>query len=159
MFSQYHVSSPGKHCSPQSHLSSSFSNGSLLHDSPIALRHTSQQPHLSLTTPVLQENIWGHTSRGSGQFPALSHQQGLQSEGTGIGFCAVMHDRNAARNDVKENNFSMVARIWDKIIFSVILLPKFPSDSSCFDCSCNNKKICQTTKKTTTYTDNNKCTR
>lgn len=113
MFSQYHESSPGTQVNPLSHNSSSFSNGSLLHGSPIDLRHTSQQPHLSFTTPVLQLFTGGHASFGSGQFPALSHQQALHS-GIGIGVCAVMHDRYAKSKELDDKNFFISVASWKK---------------------------------------------
>ena len=108
MFSQYHTSSLCLHASPLSHNPSSVSSGSLLHGSPMALRHTSQQPHLSLTTAVLQFVTGGHAYLGSGQSPALLHQHAEQS-GTRIGVCAVMYDRNTTSNDADEKKFVIAA--------------------------------------------------
>ena len=85
IFSQYHASSLRLQLNPLSHIASSFSRGSLLHASPMSLRHTSQQPHLSFTTAVLQLLTKGHAYLGSGQSPALLHQHAGQS-GIAVGF-------------------------------------------------------------------------
>ena len=85
IFSQYHASSLRLQLNPLSHIASSFSRGSLLHVSPMSLRHTSQQPHLSFTTAVLQLLTKGHAYLGSGQSPALLHQHAGQS-GIAVGF-------------------------------------------------------------------------
>ena len=90
-------------------MASSLSSGSLLHASPISLRHTSQQPHLSFTTAVLQFFTTGHAYLGLGQSPGLLHQHAEQS-GIGFGVFAVMYDdKYTTKKVVDEMKFIMAA--------------------------------------------------
>ena len=94
---QYHSSSLFLHVNPLSHILSCFSRGSRLQGSPTSFKQTLQQPHLSFTTAVLQFLTEGHAYLGSGQSPALLHQQAGQS-GIGVGASAETNDRERERN-------------------------------------------------------------